>query len=119
MRKVRLIKIFIRQYEKNYPLESFVDATMEKEALKLVSMSKEELETLVVSERQLMCSMQDDSWDIREGHQTQRIQASAEEENKEVEVKIKEMRERGKQRRMFERIGNVLKVKKTLEASQD
>ena len=111
MRKVRLIKTFIRQYEKNYPLESFVDATIEEEALDLVTRSKPELEHLLISERQLLCTMQDESWDIREGHNTRRMEAAAEDEHKDVAVKIKEMREREKQGRMFERIGNVLKVK--------
>ena len=103
-RKVRLIKTFIRQSENNYPLESFVDSAMEEEALELVHKSKEELEQQINDERNLLCMMQDESWDIRESNNIRKIQAAADAGNKDLEVKIKEMKEREKQKRIFEKL---------------
>ena len=60
MRKVRLIKTFIRQQENNYPLESFVDAAMEDEALQLINFTPAELETSRIDARDLLIQMQDE-----------------------------------------------------------
>lgn len=61
--------------------------------------------------RQKLIEMQDTSWDIRNSHNDTRIQAAAEDENKEIQIKIKEMKEREKQGRMYAHIGSVLKNK--------
>ena len=111
MRKVRLIKTFLRQHGKRYPLESYVDASMEDEAQELLFLSVPELENKLIEARNLLIAMQDESWEIRDNHNIQRVQAAAEKENKDLEIKIKEMKEREKQGRIFARIGNALTTK--------
>ena len=111
MRRVRLIKTFIRQNENNYPLESFVTEQMEDEAMQLMHLTLPELEKTLIEERELLITMQDNSWDIRTTHHDDRIQAAAKEENKDVLTKIKEMKEREKQSRIYAHIGSALKNK--------
>lgn len=87
MRKVRLIKTLLNQHENHYPLESYVDATMEKEAAELMQLSAQDLDTHLTESRELLISMQDESWVIRESHHMTRMQAAAENENKDVKPK--------------------------------
>ena len=53
--------------------------------------------------------MQDRSWEIRTDHQHKTQEKAAEEQRKDVETIIREMRQREIQSRMFARIGNTLK----------
>ena len=111
MRRVRLIKTFINQHENNFPLESFVTESMEDEAVQYMHLSLSELEEALVEARRTLIDMQDKSWEIRNTHHDDRIQAAARAENKDVLTKIKEMKEREKQKRIFDHIGSALKNK--------
>ena len=96
MRKIRLIKTLQNQHEKKYPLESYVNQDVEEEALQLINKTADEQNDILESERDKLIQMQDDSWDIREDHHNDQINAAAIAENKSVAVKIKEMKEREK-----------------------
>ena len=69
---------------------------MDEEALQLINKTVDELNGILENERDKLIRMQDDSWDIRENHHNDRINAAAIAENKSVAVKIKEMKEREK-----------------------
>ena len=103
MRKVRLIK---------------TTETMEEEALQLLQLFAPELEKELEKSRQNLIEMQNTSWEIRNSHYDTRIQAAAEDDKKEIETKIKEMKERERQGGNFAHIGSVLKTKK-MEVSRD
>lgn len=64
MRKVRLIKKFLNQHGKHYPLESYVDQVMEEEAQQLILLSVPELEKQLIGARNLLKAIQDESWEI-------------------------------------------------------
>lgn len=66
MRRVRLIKNLLNRHEKHYPLESYVDASMEQEAAELMQLPAVELEAHLTESRKIFVSMQDESWEIRE-----------------------------------------------------
>ena len=111
MRIVRLIKTLQKQHAKKYSLESYVNTDMEEEAAQLFHKSEIELDQILETERDKLIEMQDNSWDIREGHHNDRITAAAIAENKDVATKIKELKEREKQRRTFDRLGSILKTR--------
>ena len=110
MRIVRLIKK-LQPYEKNnYALETYVNSDFEDVAVDLVRMSQTELNDTLLEQRSIPEDMHDRSWEIRNDHQTTIRNKAAEEQRKEVEVIIKEMKQREIQSRMFARIGNTLKT---------
>ena len=110
MRIVRLIKALKKKQNKNYAVETYVNSDLQDVAAEILYMPPEKLPEILARERQKLLEMQENSWDIRDAG-NYKIQAKmAEEKRKDVETIIRDMREREKQSRLFQRIGNALKT---------
>ena len=109
MRTVRLIKKLKDAAHKNFPLETYVNQDLEAVAMEVLKMTPEQMEISLSEQREKLRDMQTRSWEIRDGHNARIREKAAQEQRKDVETIIKEMRQREKQARMFERIGYTLK----------
>ena len=110
MRIVRLIKKLQPHAKNNFPLETYVNSDLEDVAAELLFMSQDQINETLLEQRTRLRDMQDRSWEIRTDHQTKIRERAAEEQRKDVETIVKEMKQREIQSRMFVRIGNTLKT---------
>ena len=94
MRIVRLIKKLQPNVKNNYPLETYVNSDLEDVVVDLLHMTPDQIDTTLIEQRTLLRDMQDRSWEIRNDHNAKIRNKAAEEHRKDVEIIIKEMKQR-------------------------
>ena len=110
MRTVRLIKKFIDKQNQKYSIETYANTEMEEIAAYISGLPLDQLPELLIQERKKLIEMQEDSWGLRDkmlGNILEQMEAESKKDKAKI---IREMKEREKQSRMYQRLGSILKV---------